>query len=377
VKALIVLAQPPHPQGGAAGRCAWALLQGLHAHGVDVQAIAARRASAAAPPPAIPVRIDVVDVESRGSSLRERVSRLRRPRNELAGAFAARVQAAAAGADVVHLDEFESTWCAVPGVPNVLHVHYLIDQDRNPGAPWTRTFFRYVEERLAQRRALARHSNLIANSPRVADLLRARAPHARISVIPLALDPDQYTRAALDGEPVAGLIGTLDWPPTSDAVRHLLRESWPAVRREVSDARLVIAGRGTESLVVPAGAEALGPVSSSADFFGQLSLLLYPVARGSGMKVKVLEAMASGVPVVTTRVGAEGIAPNDGVVVADDPAQLARAASRILLDGSERTERGTAGLACFTQRYAPGPATEPLVPVYEAMADAQTASSSA
>jgi hypothetical protein len=45
--------------------------------------------------------------------------------------------------------------------------------------------------------------------------------------------------------------------------------------------------------VVPPGAEALGPVSSSADFFGQLSLLLYPVARGSGMKVKVLEAMAS------------------------------------------------------------------------------------
>jgi glycosyltransferase involved in cell wall biosynthesis len=115
---------------------------------------------------------------------------------------------------------------------------------------------------------------------------------------------------------------------------------------------------------------------SSADFFGQLSLLLYPVARGSGMKVKVLEAMASGVPVVTTSIGAEGIAPNDGVVVADDPAQLARAASRILLDGSERTERGSAGLACFTQRYTPGPATEPLLPVYEAIAGAQPASSS-
>jgi len=374
VRVLVALAQPPLPQGGAAGRCAWALLLGLRAHGLDVTAVAARRGSASAAFLEEPW-IHVVDVGSRGSSFRERVSRVRMPRSELAGPFAERVQEEAAAADVLHLDEFETTWCAVPGLPDVLHVHYLVDQDRSPGPPWTRRFLTYLEERLAQRRALARHSELIANSSSVADLLRARASRARVTVMPLSLDPREY-RPAPKAEPVAGLIGTYEWPPTRDAVERLLRNSWPHVHRAVPDARLLIAGRGTKSLTVPASARAVGTVASSAHFFERISLLLYPVGRGSGTKVKVLEAMASGVPVVTTSVGAEGIEPNDGVVVADDPEGLVRAAIDILRDPRERGERGSAGLACFTERHAPAPATAPLVALYEAMAGAQRVRSS-
>lgn len=371
---LVVLAQPPEPQGGAAGRCAWALLKGLRAHGLDVRVIAARRRPATSTPLDDDQSIEIVDVPSRGASLRERLGRLREPRSELGGAFAEQVRAEADAADVMHLDEFETTWCAVPGTPNALHLHYLIDQDRGPGQPWQRAFFTYVEERLAQRRVLSRHRDLIANSSRVADLLRARAARARVTVVPLALDPGQYRPAAPD-EPRAGLIGTLDWPPTRDAVTRLLAQTWPAIRRDVPDARLVIAGRGTDSLAVPGDVVAAGPVSSSAAFFERLALLLYPVARGSGMKVKVLEAMASGVPVVTTSVGAEGIASNDGVVVVPIGPELARAAATILRDPEEQRQRGAAGLACFAERYAPRPATEPLVPLYETIAGAQRSSS--
>jgi glycosyltransferase involved in cell wall biosynthesis len=374
VRILAVLAQPPLPQGGAAGRCAWALLLGLRAHGLDVTAVAARRRFEAAEFPDQPW-IQVVDVRPRGSSFRERLSRVRIPRGELAGQFAERVRQQAAEADVVHLDEFETTWCTVPGLPNVLHIHYLVDQDRGAGSPWTREFVTYAEERLAQRRALSMHADLIANSSRVADVLRARAPRARVTVMPLSLDPQQY-RPAPKVEPVAGLIGTLAWPPTRDAVERLLRQSWPDVHRGVPEARLLIAGRGTESLTVPPGAEAVGAVSSTADFFERISLLFYPVGRGSGTKVKVLEAMASGVPVVTTRIGAEGIEPNDGVVVADDSAEMVRAAIEILRDPHERAERGSAGLACFTTQHAPAAATAPLVPLYEIMAGAQRASRS-
>jgi glycosyltransferase involved in cell wall biosynthesis len=374
MRVVAALAQPPLPQGGAAGRCAWALLLGLRAHGVDVKAVAARRGPTPAEFPGEPW-IEVVDVKPRGATFRERSSRVRMPRGELAGQFAEHVRRTAADADVVHLDEFETTWTAVPGLPNVLHVHYLIDQDRSPGRPWTRPFFTYLEERLAQRHALAGHPELIANSSRVAQLLRARAPRARVTVVPLSLDPRQY-RPAPKVEPVAGLIGTLEWPPTKDAVGHLLQDAWPAVHAAVPEARLLIAGRGTEGLPVPAGVEAVGPVPSSAEFFERLSVLVYPVSRGSGTKVKVLEAMASGVPVVTTSVGAEGIEPNDGVVVADDAATLIGATRDILRDAHERAERGAAGLAGFAARHAPEPATAPLLPLYEAMAGAQRSSSS-
>lgn len=92
------------------------------------------------------------------------------------------------------------------------------------------------------------------------------------------------------------------------------------------------------------------------------------------MKVKVLEAMASGVPVVTTRIGAEGIAPNDGVVVAGAGSELDRAAAQILRDPDEQRQRGEAALACFAERYAPRPATEPLLALYATIAGAQRSS---
>jgi glycosyltransferase involved in cell wall biosynthesis len=369
MKILCVFAQPPSPQGGAAGRCAWALLQGLEAHGLEVQALAARRPHPDATETPTSPAVELVDVDPYGPSWTERLRRLRMPRSELVGALSDRVRAEAAHADVLHLDELESSWCAVPGgPPAVVHLHYLVEEDRGPGAPWRRPFWTYLEERLAERLAAKRQTELIANSPRVADLLRKLAPRAHVTVVPLSLDPTQYRRAPLDGAPRAGLIGTLDWPPTKGAVRTLLREVWPAVSRQVPEARLLVAGRGTDRLEGSATVDVIGRVASSADFLDQLSVLLYPVVRGSGMKVKVLEAMASGIPVVTTKTGAEGIAANDGVVVAEDSAALAQAAIEILSDPKVRRERGNAALACFGERYAPARATQPLVALYETLA---------
>jgi glycosyltransferase involved in cell wall biosynthesis len=85
------------------------------------------------------------------------------------------------------------------------------------------------------------------------------------------------------------------------------------------------------------------------------------------MKVKTLEAMASGVPVVTTPAGAEGIEPSDGVIVETEPDRLAAAASELLTDERARRERGAAARADFDRHYSPGPATAPLVELYRRM----------
>ena len=168
----------------------------------------------------------------------------------------------------------------------------------------------------------------------------------------------------------AGFIGTGGWPPTAAALGVLVSRIWPAVRREMPDARLAVAGRGTQRLVPspPAGIHMLGEIPSGADFLSGLGLLLYPIERGSGMKVKVLEALATGVPVVTTPVGAEGVEPNPGVVVAEDDAAIVRAAVSLLRDEAERVERGTAALKTFRTHYMPQVATRPLVEMYAAIA---------
>jgi glycosyltransferase involved in cell wall biosynthesis len=373
VKVLVVLTQPPAAEGGAPGRCALGLLRGLIAHGVEVRALAARQHFAMPGDVPADLLVEVVDVPPEPPGWRARWQRLRRPRGELArGEFGRRVREAAGAADIVHLEETETAWCD-QGVatPSLVHVHYLVRRDRKLGPPWQREGRHVLELEFAERAAVRRHRRLVASSPLVADALRVRAPDADVVLAPLSLDASLYTPAYLDDPPVAGLIGTGAWPPTRSAVERLLKSVWPRVRRLAPDSRLLVAGRSMGFLKgrdLGAGVEFLGEVESSREFLRGLSALLFPLERGSGMKVKTLEAMASGVPVVTTPTGAEGIEPNEGVVVAEADEDFAVSAAGLLTDAGERRQRGAAARSTFERRYSPEPATEPLLELYARMA---------
>jgi glycosyltransferase involved in cell wall biosynthesis len=361
MRVLVVLTQPPLPEGGAPGRVAIGLLRGLMAHGVEVRALAARQHFAVSGEVPSGLPLEVVEVDPPTPGFRHQLDRLRRPRGELRGPFAALVREAAREVDVVHLEETETAWCD-EGVstPSLVHMHYLVRRDQPLGWPWQERFRQMVEVRLGERAAIRRHRYLVASSPLVAAELREASPGADVVHAPLSLDPSLYPLAPLDGPPTAGLIGTADWPPTAGAFRRLVERVWPLVRARVPDAELLIAGRGTEKLGFS------GSVESGREFLQRLSVLLFPLERGSGMKVKVLEAMASGVPVVTTPAGAEGV--EDGVVVETEDERLAAAAAELLRDPELRRERGRTARASFERLYAPIPATRPLVELYERMA---------
>ncbi|TML20091.1 MAG: glycosyltransferase [Actinobacteria bacterium] len=368
MKVLVVLAQPPLPEGEAPARCHVALLRGLRAHGLDVRAIAARQHYSVPGEPPDDLKVEIVPVPQ---TPRSHLARLVRPRGELAGGeFAARVAEAAMDVDVVHLEETQTSW-ADEGIatPSLVHLHYLARQDRSLGPPWRKQFRDVLEFSLAERAAISRHRHLVASSPLVADALRRAAPLADIALAPLSLDPAYYAPASLDGAPVVGMIGTAVWPPTAAAVRRLVAEVWPLVRRHVPDARLSIAGRGMDGVsgLGGEGVDVQGAVPSAVEFIRSLAVLLYPVARGSGVKVKVLEALACGVPVVTTAAGAEGIDPCEGVVVRESPQELADAASALLLDHAERRRLGSAVRSAFERLYTPERATEPLLALYRRM----------
>jgi glycosyltransferase involved in cell wall biosynthesis len=339
----------------------------LREHGVDVRAVAARQYFEGEVPPDLPVELVPVPAEARRPAL----LRLRRPRGGLAeGPLGRRVAGLAGSVDVVHLEQAETAWCdAGLATPSVVHLHNRIRSDRGLGFPLSAQFRGTLEVSLSERAAIRRHRFLLASSPLVAAGLKAGAPRAHVVHAPLALDGTLYAAAPLDGPPIAGVIGTAGWPPTGEAMRRLLERVWPRVRRLVPEARLVVAGRGTESLTAepPPGAEIMGEVPSAQRFLEQLSVLVFPLTAGSGVKVKVLEALATGIPIVTTTAGAEGIDGGEGVIVADDDDALAAATARLLDDGDERRLRGHAARAAFLRRYAPKPATEPLLELYGLM----------
>ncbi len=160
------------------------------------------------------------------------------------------------------------------------------------------------------------------NEPKLAD----------VSTVPLGLDPSLYPwvpseRRGQD-RPNVTLIGSMSWMPGVSAARRLLTRLWPEILRRVPGARLNIVGwaaRGAlrEFLDAP-GVTIVENVPEARSYFEAAGVLVYAPERGSGMKIKVLEAMAFGVPVVTTTEGVEGLPALDGVQagVCDDDAGL-------------------------------------------------------
>jgi glycosyltransferase involved in cell wall biosynthesis len=380
LRVLVVLPFPPLVEGGAASRCAIGMMRGLEAHGVDLEVLAADlrndphdgRDLRPQLPDELPIELARTAHPSRA---RTRWLRFRQPYGLLATtSFAPLVRERAQAADVVHFVELSAA-SLVPLVdrPAVTQIHCLTRRDRDVRPPWTNDGRVTIELLRAERRVFGQSRWLLANSQEVAAPLARLAPHAHVALAPLPLDPGSYApRASLEA-PVAGLIGTAVWPPTANAVERLLRSVWPRVLERHPQARLLLAGFGMERAAFPGlpdlpGVEWRGTVASATGFLRELGVLLYPLGRGSGAKIKVLEALALGVPVVTTPDGAEGIGGRGGLAVETADDALAAAAAALLGDPAARRAAGDAAHETFLDHHAPLPATIPLLELYEQMA---------
>jgi polysaccharide biosynthesis protein PslH len=371
LRVLVVLPFPPDHEGGAAARCALALLQGLRAQGVDCRALAVESRRSPPPPPA-GLQIELVRVEV--SPWQGRWSRLAHPGSALIGGhFGQRLRELAAEVDVVHLVDCRTAAAlGVLDAPAVLQLDCLTARDRRIRRLWTHEDRDALEILRVERRALRRADWVLVNSREVADGLPRRIAQSRRAIATLALDPAHYAQRASLEQPVAGLIGTARWPPTTNAVRRLLDRVWPLVLERRPLATLALAGEGMEAATFGVRAELpgvrwRGRVPSAGDFLRELGVLLYPLTTGSGVKVKVLEALALGVPVVSTREGAEGLLEHRGVVVEEDDERIAAATVELLDDLAARREMGAQAYENFLANHTPAVAALPVVELYERM----------
>ncbi|HET7010795.1 MAG TPA: glycosyltransferase family 4 protein [Anaerolineales bacterium] len=197
----------------------------------------------------------------------------------------------------------------------------------------------------------------------------------RVSVMPIAVDSDEYPKLDLAPEGEAILtLGTLHYAPNADGIRWFLRRVLPLVRQAVPGAQLTIVGRNPPAdfrelaARMPGAIHLTGYVPDVTPYFAQAAVIVVPVLAGSGMRVRILEALARGRPLVTTSVGLEGIDAHDGeeVLVADEPEAFAAALIRLLRDRGLQQRLADRGRNLVEARYDWRTALRPLDRVYAA-----------
>jgi glycosyltransferase involved in cell wall biosynthesis len=202
---------------------------------------------------------------------------------------------------------------------------------------------------------------VLAVSETDAEAIRALAPGVPVVAVPIAVDASAMAPVdVLTDEPVVAFVGALDWPPNADAVDHLLSDIWPAVLAGVPGARLTVVGRGESGLrarwrAVPS-VHFTGWVDDVEPWFRRSRAMVVPLRSGSGMRVKILDAFARGIPVVTTSVGVEGIDARhrQHALIADTPAAFAAAIVGVLRDRALAHGLSRAGRALALDRYDVG-----------------------
>lgn len=172
----------------------------------------------------------------------------------------------------------------------------------------------------------------------------------------------------------AGFIGALDWRPNINGLRWLIKKVWPVVTKKLPEACLYIAGRnpGKEIEGICKGRNIIfiGETKSSAGFLEDKEVMAVPLFSGSGIRMKILEGMSLGKPIVATPAAAEGIIfkENKDIFIAADPGEFAAHIIRLLLDENLRNATGINARENVRKNYDIFASAEELIKFYNQLA---------
>lgn len=212
-----------------------------------------------------------------------------------------------------------------------------------------------------ERRILSAADRVVAVTDEDAALFRTRFGIERVDVVDNGVDLKFFSEVerTRSADPRSILfLGSLDWRPNLDSLDSLVNQILPVVRARVPDATLTIVGRNPPASLarmvrgVP-GVELHANVPDVRPFLRRAGVMAVPLRIGGGSRLKILEAAASGVPVVSTRIGSEGLAFNDGteMVIVDDVSGMADALVASMRHPGLAAQRASEALRVVRSRY--------------------------
>jgi polysaccharide biosynthesis protein PslH len=229
------------------------------------------------------------------------------------------------GFDLIHLDSIHMIRYAPAGVRAIYNWHNIESEAmRRYGSSAAslprRSYAKVTAAKLAnvEQSILDSAFGHVVCSEREREQLAAIAPQARISVIENGVDT-LYFAPAEPASPAARkivFVGAMDYFPNSDAAVFFATEIWPHIRRRMPDFKLAIVGANpapaVRALAELPGVTVTGTVPDVRPYYRDALAAIVPLRTGGGTRLKILEAMAAGVPIISTPLGAEGLAVSNG-----------------------------------------------------------------
>ncbi len=238
------------------------------------------------------------------------------------------------------------------------HVEHATDSVR-------RWYFRVQAARMLEyeRRVSLEAGHIVAVSETDAGEMRRLFGVTRVTAIPTGVNLEYFTPPGPPGNsPEAAdlvFVGSMDWMPNVDGMLYFVREALPLIRRKRPDCTVAIVGRIPPPEIAELAKDdprviVTGTVPDTRPWLWGSKVSIVPLRIGGGTRLKIYEAMAARVPVVSTTVGAEGLEvhPGTDILIADRPEDLAEACLSLLEDAARRQKLAAAAWdmvnACFS-----------------------------
>ena len=240
---------------------------------------------------------------------------------------------------------------------DIEHVKYLREIRQPPRWPGKSLYYLQLPALLRlERRAAGRVQKTFVCSKRDQRYLARRWGLRNVVEIPNATAipprvPDLPRHANLL------FVGTYTYGPNIAAAQHLISQIWPLVRQRLPDAKLLIVGNRPERIPAyrdaPPGVVFTGFMERLVDVYAKARVVCCPILSGAGTRVKIIEAAAYGTPVVSTKLGAEGLDFTEGseIILAETPSQLATVCVELLLDAGKCHRIGMAARKAAQRLY--------------------------
>lgn len=276
----------------------------------------------------------------------------------------------ALGYDILHLEQLWAGYLGFGRPRALLNVHHfeIIDiQHHHPG--W-KMWKSYMQMKRGTSIILKKFKYIRTMTPRLEQKARSLNPDAQYWTVPICLDMSLYDMQQPVDEPVVGLFGSMHWYPTRSAAERLIQNIWPIVAEKMPKARLFIAGWNAKKhlghLLPRDGVTVAENLARPEEFFSKVAVMVYAPRRGSGMKVKNLESMAYGVPVVTTWEGVEGMDYENGVhcFVEETDELLAAGILELLASRQKRMAMRSEARSLMEEKYSPQPTVAAVEEIY-------------